>query len=42
MICYGMELEPLYVDVAVLRWEAFSGEKAKRSEEVKQLWNRHY
>ena len=34
-ICYGMELEPLYVDVAVMRWEAFSGEKAKRSEEMK-------
>ena len=34
-ICYGMELEPLYVDVAVMRWEAFTGEKAKRLEEVK-------
>jgi DNA modification methylase len=33
--CYGMELEPLYIDVAVMRWEAFTGEKAKRSEEVK-------
>ena len=34
-ICYGMELEPLYVDVAVMRWESFTGEKAKRLEEVK-------
>jgi DNA modification methylase len=34
-VCYGMELEPLYIDVAVRRWEAFSGEKAKRTEEVK-------
>ena len=34
-ICYGMELEPLYVDIARMRWEAFTGEKAKRSEEVK-------
>jgi DNA modification methylase len=34
-ICYGMELEPLYVDIARMRWEAFSGEKAKRVEEVK-------
>ena len=34
-ICYGMELEPLYVDIAVMRWESFTGEKAKRSEEVK-------
>jgi len=34
-ICYGMELEPLYIDVAVMRWEAFTGEKAKRVEDVK-------
>jgi len=34
-ICYGMELEPLYVDIARMRYEAFTGEKAKRSEEVK-------
>ena len=34
-ICYGMELEPLYVDIARMRWEAFTGEKAKRAEEVK-------
>jgi len=26
--CHGMEIEPRYVDVAVLRWEAFTGEKA--------------
>ena len=26
--CYALELEPAYVDVAVARWEAFSGEKA--------------
>jgi DNA modification methylase len=29
-VCYGMELDPHYAQVAVLRWEAFSGEKAKR------------
>ena len=34
-ICYGMELEPLYVDIARMRWEAFSGERAKKVEEVK-------
>jgi DNA modification methylase len=28
-VCYGMELEPHYVDVAVLRWEAFTGQKAR-------------
>ena len=31
-ICYGIELEPHYVDVAVMRWEAFTGEKAIREE----------
>jgi DNA modification methylase len=29
-VCYAMELEPAYVDVAVRRWEAFSGERAKK------------
>jgi DNA modification methylase len=33
--CFAMEKEPLYVDVARFRWEAFTGEKAKRVEEVK-------
>ena len=27
-ICYGMELEPKYVDVIIKRWEYFTGEKA--------------
>ena len=26
--CFGMEIEPAYVDVAVLRWEQFTGERA--------------
>lgn len=29
-VCYGMELEPAYVDVAVKRWEAFAGQKATK------------
>ena len=33
--CFAMEKEPLYVDVARFRWEAFSGQKAT-NEEVKQ------
>jgi DNA modification methylase len=33
--CYGMELEPLYVDVAIARWEAFTGQKAIRDGESK-------
>jgi DNA modification methylase len=31
-VCYAMEREPQYVDVAVTRWEAFTGEKAVREE----------
>jgi len=34
-ICYGMEIEPLYVDVARMRWESFTGEKARLCEEGK-------
>ena len=33
--CFAMEQEPRFVDVAVMRWEAFSGEKAKKAEETK-------
>lgn len=28
--CYAMELEPVFVEVAVRRWEAFTGKKAQR------------
>ena len=28
-ICYGIELDPKYVDVAVQRWQTLSGKKAK-------------
>ena len=27
-ICYAMEIEPAYVDTAILRWESFSGQTA--------------
>ena len=27
-VCYGLEIDPKYVDVAVRRWEAFTGKKA--------------
>lgn len=30
--CYAMELSPIYCDVAVRRWEEFTGEKAVRME----------
>lgn len=29
-ICYGMELDPKYIDVCVLRWEEFTSKKATR------------
>ncbi|HLF78549.1 MAG TPA: DNA methyltransferase [Dehalococcoidia bacterium] len=29
-VCFGVEIDPHYVDVAVLRWEAFTGVKAER------------
>jgi len=28
--CLGIELDPIYVDVAVRRWQAFTGEAATR------------
>nr|WP_245185423.1 DNA methyltransferase [Falsiroseomonas frigidaquae] len=27
-VCHAVELNPAYVDVAVLRWQAFTGEQA--------------
>jgi len=28
--CFGMEIDPLYCDVIIKRWEQFTGKKAKR------------
>jgi DNA modification methylase len=33
--CYATEKEPQYVDVAVMRWEAFTDQKATREEAKK-------
>jgi DNA modification methylase len=30
--CYGIEIEPRYVDVAVRRWQNFTGKKARRTD----------
>jgi DNA modification methylase len=30
-VCYGIEIDPLFVDVAIRRWQAFTGEKARRA-----------
>jgi DNA modification methylase len=27
--CFAIEIDPAYVDVAILRWQAFTGEDAK-------------
>jgi DNA modification methylase len=27
-VCYGIELNPAYVDVAVARWQTFTGQQA--------------
>jgi DNA modification methylase len=27
-ICYGMEIDPIYCDVIINRWEQYTGEKA--------------
>ncbi|MBN9597775.1 MAG: site-specific DNA-methyltransferase [Afipia sp.] len=29
-VCYGIEIDPLFVDVVIRRWQAFTGEKAHR------------
>jgi DNA modification methylase len=30
--CLGTELDPRYVDVAVKRWESFTGQKARKED----------
>ena len=29
-VCYGFEIDPVYCDVIVARWERFSGQVAER------------
>ena len=29
--CFGLEIDPRYVDVAVRRWETYTGQKAERA-----------
>jgi DNA modification methylase len=31
-VCRGLELDPLYVDTAVRRWQALTGEQARHAE----------
>lgn len=30
-VCYGMEIDPHYCHIAVMRWEAFTGEKTTKT-----------
>src|SRR3954468_17166646 len=30
-VCFGIEIDPLFIDVAIRRWQAFTGGKAKRA-----------
>ncbi|MCK1417629.1 site-specific DNA-methyltransferase [Bradyrhizobium sp. CW4] len=30
-VCFALEIDPLFVDVAIRRWQSFTGEKAKRA-----------
>jgi DNA modification methylase len=30
-VCFGVEIDPLFVDLAIRRWQAFTAEKAKRT-----------
>ena len=36
-ICHAIELDPLYVDVAVTRWQQFTGHEARLEESGKTL-----
>ena len=29
--CYGLELDPVYVDTAIRRWQALTGERARHA-----------
>jgi DNA modification methylase len=29
--CYGLELEPLFVDTIIRRWQAYTGERARQA-----------
>jgi DNA modification methylase len=35
--CAGVEIDPVYVDVAVARWERFTGRRANRTKEDRRV-----
>jgi DNA methylase len=30
-VCFGIEIDPLFVDLAIRRWQSFAGENARRA-----------
>jgi DNA modification methylase len=36
-ICYGIELDPLYVDTAIRRWQRYTGGTAIHAESGRQF-----
>jgi DNA modification methylase len=36
-ICYGIEIDPVYVDVAIRRWQNYTGEAAVHAQTGKQF-----
>jgi DNA modification methylase len=36
-VCFGMELDPVYVDVAIERWQAFTGDPAKLASDQRRF-----
>lgn len=32
-VCFGIEIDPIFVDVAIRRWQAFSGQRATRQQD---------
>jgi DNA modification methylase len=36
-VCYAVEIDPIYVDVAIRRWQAFCGEQAIRERDGKSF-----
>lgn len=35
--CYGLELDPLYVDTIIRRWQAYTGEEARHAHSGKSF-----
>ena len=39
-VCYGLELDPNYVDVVVERWQGLTGRKSYAGRRRPHLWSR--